>query len=121
MAVGIIIHVTVGAEKRTEFFAEESIRFGSTESSNLQIKTGKISVTGTWLELELEENVYRIVNYNESLNLRHNGRPIRRFVGIRDGDVIDIADTDISFSFFSLASQSSMITHKPRTAHRTVY
>ena len=110
MAVGIIIHVTVGAEKRTEFFAEESIRFGSTESSNLQIKTGKISVTGTWLELELEENVYRIVNYNESLNLRHNGRPIRRFVGIRDGDVIDIADTDISFSFFSLASQSSMIT-----------
>ncbi len=110
MAVGIIIHVIVGAEKRTEFFAEESIRFGSTESSNLQIKTGKISVTGIWLELELEEDVYRIVNYNESLNLRHNGRPIRRFVGIRDGDVIDIADTDISFSFFSLASQSSMIT-----------
>ncbi|MEO8072677.1 MAG: trypsin-like peptidase domain-containing protein [Acidobacteriota bacterium] len=118
MAVGIIIHVTAGTEKRTEFFAEESIRFGSTESSNLQIKTGKISVTGIWLELELEENVYRIVNYNESLNLRHNGRPIRRFVGIRDGDVIDIADTDISFSFFSLASQSSMITtnHEPHIA-----
>lgn len=110
MDVGIIIHVTVGTEKRTEFFAEENIRFGSTEGNNLQIKSNKIEAAGVWLEIELEENVYRIINFNESLNLRHNGRPIRRFVGIRDGDVIDIADTDISFSFFSLASQSSMIT-----------
>ena len=110
MDVGIIIHVTVGTEKRTEFFADEHIRFGSTEDNNLQIKSSKITVAGVWLEIELEENVYRIINFNESLNLRHNGRPIRRFVGIRDGDVIDIPDTDISFSFFSLASQSSMIT-----------
>ncbi len=110
MAVGIIIHVTVGTEKRTEFFAEENIRFGSTEGSNLQIKSNKIAVAGVWLEIELEENVYRVINFNESLNLQHNGRPIRRFVGIRDGDVIDIPETDISFSFFSLASQSSMIT-----------
>ncbi len=110
MDVGIIIHVTVGTEKRTEFFAEENIRFGSTEGNNLQIKSDKIAVDGVWLEIELEENVYRIINLNESLNLRHNGRPIRRFVGIRDGDIVDIPDTDISFSFFSLASQSSMIT-----------
>ncbi len=110
MDVGIIIHVTVGTEKRTEFFAEENIRFGSTEGNNLQIKSDKIAVDGVWLEIELEENVYRIINFNESLNLRHNGRPIRRFVGMRDGDVVDIPDTDISFSFFSLASQSSMIT-----------
>ncbi len=110
MDVGIIIHVTVGTEKRTEFFAEENIRFGSTEDNNLQIKSNKIAVAGVWLEIELEENVYRVTDFNESLNLRHNGRPIRRFVGIRDGDIIDIPDTDISFSFFSLASQSSMIT-----------
>ncbi|CAN5405194.1 hypothetical protein BH20ACI1_BH20ACI1_06930 [soil metagenome] len=110
MDVGIIIHVTVGTEKRTEFFAEENFRFGSTEGNNLQIKSNKIAAAGVWLEIELEENVYRITDFNESLNLRHNSRPIRRFVGIRDGDVIDIPDTDISFSFFSLASQSSMIT-----------
>ncbi|MGI8639194.1 MAG: trypsin-like peptidase domain-containing protein [Pyrinomonadaceae bacterium] len=110
MAVGIIIHISVGAEKRTEFFAEENICFGSTEASNLQIKTDKIAAAGIWLELEFEESVYRIVNYQESLDLQHNGRPIRRFVGIRDGDTISVPDTDISFSFFSLASQSSLIT-----------
>ncbi len=119
MAVGIIIHVTVGTEKRTEFFADENIRLGSTEASNLQIKTNQFVADGIWLELEFEENVYRIVDYLESLNLQHNGRPIRRFVGIRDGDTISIPDTDISFSFFSLASQSALITtnREPHFAH----
>ena len=63
MAVGIIIHVTVGTEKRTEFFADENIRLGSTEANNLQIKTNKFSADGVWLELEFEENVYRIIDY----------------------------------------------------------
>ena len=119
MAVGIIIHVTVGTEKRTEFFADETIRLGSTEANNLQIKTNKLTVVGTWLEIEFEENVYRIIDYLESLNLQHNGRPIRRFVGIRDGDAISVPETDISFSFFSLASQSALITtnREPHIAH----
>ncbi len=118
MAVGIIIHVTVGTEKRTEFFADETIRLGSSEANNLQIKTDKLTAAGMWLEIEFEENVYRIIDYLESLNLQHNGRPIRRFVGIRDGDSISIPDTDISFSFFSLASQSALITNRePHVAH----
>ncbi len=73
MAVGIIIHVTVGTEKRTEFFTEENIRLGSTEASNLQIHTNKIAAAGVWLELELENGVYRVVNFQESLNLTFNG------------------------------------------------
>ncbi|MBA2494921.1 MAG: trypsin-like peptidase domain-containing protein [Acidobacteria bacterium] len=110
MAVGIIIHVKVGAEKRTEFFTEENIRLGSTEASNLQIHTNKISATGVWLELEFEDGVYRIISFQESLNLTLNGTPLRRFVAIEDGDCIDVPATGVSFSFFSLESKSALIT-----------
>lgn len=117
MAVGIIIHVTVGAEKRTELFSEENIRLGATESSNLQIHTDKVNVEGVWLEIELEKDFYRVINFRKSLNLTLNGKPLQRFVAIQDGDTIEIPDADISFSFFSLESTSSLITTNREKAH----
>lgn len=117
MAVGIIIHVTVGAEKRTELFADENIRLGSTEASNLQIHTDKVTEKGVWLELELENEFYRVINFRESLNLTINGKPLHRFAAIRDGDTIEIPAADISFSFFSLESTSSLITTNREQPH----
>ena len=110
MATGIIIHISVGTEKRTEYFSEERIRIGSGEFSDLQIHTAKIESRKTWLELEQNEDVYRIIDFDESLNFTVNGKPLRRFIAIRDGDSIEIPDKDISFGFFSLASKSSLIT-----------
>ncbi len=117
MAVGIIIHVIVGEEKRTELFSEENIRLGSTEASNLQIHTDKIADDGVWLELALEKGVYRVINFREALNLKLNGEPLRRFVAIKDGDSVEIPDTDVSFSFFSLESKSSLITTNREQPH----
>ncbi|MCY7346188.1 MAG: trypsin-like peptidase domain-containing protein [Pyrinomonadaceae bacterium] len=110
MPVGLIIHVSVGAEKRTEFFSEENIRFGSDETCDLQIHNEKVSAKSIWLELEYADGVYRVINFNESLNLAFNGKPIRRFAAVKDGDTIAVPANDISFSFFSLASKSSLIT-----------
>ena len=117
MAVGIIIHVIVGEEKRTELFSEENIRLGSTEASNLQIHTDKIADDGVWLELALEKGVYRVINFRESLNLKLNGEPLRRFVAIKDGDSVEIPYTDVAFSFFSLESKSSLITTNREQPH----
>ena len=110
MAAGIIIHVSVGAEKRTEIFSEENIRLGASEASDLQIHTDKIPAESVWLELGFAEDVYRVVNFQESLNLTFNDKPIRRYMAVKDGDSVKIPNTDISFSFFSLASESSLIT-----------
>lgn len=110
MAVGIIIHVTVGKEKRTEFFGEDMIRIGSDEASELQIHTKKIKSEGVWLEFEREDNLYRVIDFNENLNFKHNNKPLKRFSEINDGDIIAIEKANISFSFFSLASESSLIT-----------
>ena len=110
MAVGIIIHVSVGKEKRTELFSEENIRFGADDSCDLQIVTDKVALQGVWLELELTDRVYRVTKFRPELNLTLNEQPIHRFAAISDGDTIRVPTTDIALSFFALASKSSMIT-----------
>ena len=118
MASGIIIHVTVGPEKRTEFFTEERIRIGSDETADLQIHSRLVeSAASVWLELEDTEGVYRIVEFDPSLDLQINGKRMRRFVAISDGDLITIPNTEIAFSFFSLESKSALITTNREPFH----
>lgn len=117
MSKGIIVHISVGSEKRTEFFSSERISFGADETSDLQIRTDKISDPGVWLELEKIEEVYRVVKFKEDLDFKFNDAPLRRFVAVNDGDTIAIDSTGISFSFFSLASKSSLITTPKREPH----
>lgn len=117
MAVGVIIHISVGDEKRTEFFNEEHIRVGSDETSDLQIHTKKISGKGVWFDLEWEDSQYRLTNFNEDIGLKLNGEALKRFVVIKDGDNLKVARTNISFAFFSLASESSLITTNREQPH----
>jgi hypothetical protein len=114
-AVGIIIHVSVGKDKRTEYFSDERIRIGSDEHNDLQIHTETSEAQDVWLELELTEGVYRVINFKESLNFQLNGKPLRRFVAVKDGDMLEIPANEISFGFFLLASKSSLITTNRET------
>lgn len=117
MALGIIIHITVGTEKRTEFFSQERIRIGSDEASDLQIHTPQTEGSAVWFDLENADGVYRIIDFNPDLDLKVNDKPIRRFIAIADGDVIAVDDSDISFSFFSLETKSSLITTNREQPH----
>lgn len=117
MAVGIIIHITVGTEKRTEFFSQERIRVGSDEISDLQIHTPDAGEGAMWFYLENADGVYRIIDFDPALDLKVNNGPIRRFIAIADGDVINVDDSDISFSFFSLETKSSLITTNREQPH----
>ena len=110
MAVGIIIHITVGAEKRTEFFTEDRVSIGADQNCDLQIHTKQVDAPGMWLELENTDGVFRVTKYGQDLALTLNDKPIRRFIAISDGDALRIEDTDISFSFFSLSEKSALIT-----------
>src|SRR4051794_35266165 len=98
MATGIIIHITVGSERRTEYFSQERIRIGSDETSDLQIHTPETgSGAAMWFDLENADGLYRITDFDTSLALRINDKPIRRFIAIADGDTINVGETDISF------------------------
>jgi len=109
MAAGIIIHISVGSEKRTEFFSEDRLSIGSDETCDLQIRTKQITAEGIWVELENTDGVFRIINFHPDLAFLINEKPIRRYIAIGDGDILQISKTDISFSFFSLATRGSLI------------
>ncbi len=110
MAIGIIIHIAVGSEKRTEFFSQDRIRIGSDDSCDLQIHAPQTGDPRPWFDFENTDGVYRLIEFDDKLGLKINQNPIRRFIAINDGDVIELADTEISFSFFSLETKSSLIT-----------
>lgn len=112
MAIGIIIHISVGAEKRTEFFSEERLSIGNDETCDLQILTKQLDTQSVWLRLEDSEGVYRIVDFDPTVDLRVNDKPVRRFIAISDGDVVTVGETSISLGFFALAEKPSLITTK---------
>ena len=109
MAAGTIIHISVGSEKRTEFFTDNRLSIGSDESCDLQIHTQQIDAAGLWLELEDNDGVFRITKFAPDLKFTINSKPIRRYIAVSDGDVIRIEDTDISFAFFALSAKPSLI------------
>lgn len=117
MATGIIIHITVGGEKRTEFFSEERIRIGSDETCDLQIETTLVDAPSVWLELENTDGVFRVINFAPSLSFLINEKPIRRFIAVADGDVIHSDGNDVSFSFFALAGRGSLIKTNREPRH----
>lgn len=117
MATGIIIHIEVGTDRRTEFFSEERIRIGSDENCDLQIETRQIDAVGLWIELENNDGVYRVINFDPGLEFAINQKPIRRYIAVTDGDVLTIGGTDISFSFFSLANRGSLIKTNREPRH----
>jgi S1-C subfamily serine protease len=117
MASGIIIHIIVGDEKRTEYFSQERIRIGSDEAADLQINTVETVGTGVWFDLENSDGVYRIIDFSPTLGLEINGKPIRRYIAVSDGDVIRIEESDVSFTFFSLEQRSSLIRTNREQRH----
>jgi S1-C subfamily serine protease len=112
MATGIIIHISVGTEKRTEFFSERQLSIGSDETCDLQIHTKQIENDGVWLRMEDTEGVFRVIDFDSALGIKVNDKPVRRFIAIGDGDAITIENTDVSFGFFALAEKPSLITTK---------
>lgn len=112
MATGIIIHISVGTEKRTEFFSDSRLSIGSDETCDLQIHTKQIEGDGVWLRLENTEGVFRVIDFDSGLGIKVNDKPIRRFIAIGDGDAITVENTDVSFGFFALAEKPSLITTK---------
>lgn len=117
MATGIIIHITVGSEKRTEFFSEERIRIGSDETCDLQIETNVPNTGVVWLELENTDGVFRVINFSPALDFQINDKPIRRFIAVTDGDVIRSESADTTFAFFAFAGRGSLIKTNREPRH----
>lgn len=115
MANGIVIHVNAGDEKRAEFFMNDRVRIGTDAACDLRIEPPEDFVSnaknGVWLELSRGVNGnYRIADFDEALRLNLNRKPLERQIKLQDGDVVALADTDFSLHFFSVPTESSIVS-----------
>ncbi len=74
MSSGIIIHITVGKEKQTEFFSSERISIGTEETSDLQIRTDKITDAGEELRRGQQSKSNHFNNSQKRVRLKFGGK-----------------------------------------------
>lgn len=115
MANGIVIHVVAGDEKRTEFFINERVRIGTDSACDLRIEPPPdhqtAAANGVWLELRRGVNGnYRIVYFDETLNLNLNRQPLALETRLKDGDKIAFNDSEFSLLFFTVPSTAAAIS-----------
>ncbi len=117
MAANLVVHISVGNEKRTEVFSDDRLSIGTSEGNDIRINSRDVKAEGTWIELELTENVFRVINIHPEIRiLNGGGQSVRRYVAISDGDHFSIDGSDVEFSFFAPAARSSLITTR-RDSH----
>ncbi|MFN2515067.1 MAG: trypsin-like peptidase domain-containing protein [Pyrinomonadaceae bacterium] len=113
MATGLVIHISFGEDKHTEILTDRLIRIGCTEDCNLQLRASQLPgrAMGIDVVLELQRNsgTYRVSNFDETIGLKHNGKPIVSDAEIKDGDQIRIGKSDLTLGFYPIRSLPAVI------------
>ena len=92
MATGLVIHIASGKDKHTEVLTDEHIRIGSRDDCDVRLRLSSLPRNGTAdgvvLELARSNGYYRVIGFDESLNLTRNGSPLEANDEIQDGDEV---------------------------------
>jgi S1-C subfamily serine protease len=120
MATGLVIHISSGENKHTEVLTDELIRIGSCEDCDLRLRMSDLpkgaNSNGVVLALARTNGHYRVTEFDNSLALRHNGKPLTRDSEIVAGDEVVIEPSNLSLQFFPLRALPAVI---PSSAHET--
>src|SRR6266404_7240121 len=92
MASGLVIHISSGENKHTEILTDEHIRIGRTEDCDLRLRASDLPPTAesalVLLELARTNGVYRVINFDHTIEFTHNGDPLKADADIKDGDEV---------------------------------
>lgn len=120
MATGLVIHISSGEDKHTEVLTDERIRIGSCDDCDLRLRMSDLpkrsDSNGLVLELGRTNGHYRVTNFDSSLALIHNGKPMKPDAVIGAGDEVLIEPSTLSLRFFPLRSLPAVI---PSPSHET--
>ena len=104
MASSLVIHIAAGEDKHTEILSQDRIRIGASEDCDLRLRASSLPLTngvaGPLLELARLNGHFRVKDFDQSLDLTHNGKPLVINQKIRDGDEVRLESVDLALSFF---------------------
>jgi S1-C subfamily serine protease len=118
MASSLVIHIAAGEDKHTEVLSQERIRIGSGEDCDLRLRSSSFGSTDaddaprTLLELARSNGHYRIKDFDQSLDLTHNGRPLSAGAKIKDGDEVRYEPSGLALSFFPVRDLPALVVNR---------
>jgi serine protease Do len=114
MATGLVIHISSGDDRHTEVFTDERIRIGSCDDCALRLRSSMLpkerSANGLVVELVRDSGAYRVADFDEILHPTLNGRELRKFDEIHDGDELRFNPADLALQFFPIRSLPAVVS-----------
>jgi S1-C subfamily serine protease len=121
MATGLVIHISSGKDKNTQVLTDENVRIGNSEDCAVRLRSSFLPKStkndGLVLELARRNGSYLITAFDESLNLKLNGKPLEFEVEIEDGDEVRIDNSHLLLTFYPIRSLPAVIGTSAHEAH----
>lgn len=116
MASSLVIHIAAGEDKHTEVLSQDRIRIGASEDCDLRLRASSLpfetDTNGVVLELARANGHYRVKDFDQSLDLRHNGKPLALNAKIKDGDEVRCEPGLLALSFFPVRDLPAVISSR---------
>ena len=116
MASSLVIHIAAGEDKHTEVLSQDRIRIGAGEDCDLRLRASSLpsdlSAGGIVLELARANGHYRVKDFDQNLNLTHNGKPLSLNAKIKDGDEVRCEPGLLALSFFPVRNLPTVIARQ---------
>src|SRR5712692_9763574 len=117
---GLVIHVSSLNDRSTEVVMRDVVRIGACEDCDVKIRLPQLPATpvnGPVIELARLNGIYRIANFDATLEVKLNGRPMKPNRGIYDGDEIWIGPSGPSIHFFPIEATAALVPGRRDGAH----
>lgn len=116
MASSLVIHIATGEDKHTEVLSQDRIRIGAGEDCDLRLRASSLSsdlsASGVVLELARTNGHYRVKDFDQNLNLTHNGKPLSLNAKIKDGDEVRCEPGLLALSFFPVRNLPTVVARQ---------
>src|SRR3989454_1327564 len=121
MATGLVIHISLGKDKLTEVLTNERIRIGNCEDCEVRLRSSSLpggeGSKNPVLELTRTNGFYRIANFDPTVDLTHNGKPLQTDKEIEDGDEVRSDKSNLLLTFYPIRSLPAVINPQAHEAH----
>ncbi len=121
MATGLVIHISSGKDKHTQVLTDEQVRVGSSEDCLVRLRSSSLPARADenrpLIDLERRDGSYRVTSFDESQDLKLNGKPVSINEEIEDGDELRVGDSPLLMTFYPIRSLPAVVGTSAHEAH----
>jgi S1-C subfamily serine protease len=121
MATGLVIHISSGKDKHTQVLTDEQVRIGTGEDCVVRLRSSSLPSRADenrpLIDLERRDGSYRVTTFDESLDLKLNGKALSIDEEIEDGDELRVGDSPLLMTFYPIRSLPAVVGTSAHEAH----